>query len=44
MVYEAKNKFPAMRGRGSKIMDLYGKKKKKKLIFFKNVCHDILKQ
>jgi hypothetical protein len=27
MVYEAKNKFPAMRGRGSKIMDLYGKKK-----------------
>jgi hypothetical protein len=29
MVYEAKNKFPAMRGRGSKIIDLYGKKIKK---------------
>jgi hypothetical protein len=33
MVYEAKNKFPAMRGRGSKIMDLYGKNKKRSKIY-----------
>jgi hypothetical protein len=29
-------KFPAMRGRGSKIMDLYGKKIKNKWLVMKN--------